>query len=89
MPVPFYMVLTHLVATFFLLQVVPTMSEVSFKSFESATNMFLHVAREDDGDSLLLLFRCFTLSKLASCYVICNEYFSKVLDPRVIIETLL
>ena len=39
LPDPFYMVLTHLVATFFLLQVVPTMSEVSFKGFESATNM--------------------------------------------------
>ena len=40
LPVPFYMVLTHLVATILLLQDAPTLSEVSIKGFESATNMF-------------------------------------------------
>ena len=70
------MVRTHLVATFFLLQIVPTTSENSFKGFESTTNMFAPVAHEDDGDSLILLFRCAELCKmLALSYAICNENF--------------
>ena len=64
------MVLTHLVATFFLLQVVPTMSEVSFKGFESTKNMFSPVAHEDDGDSLLLLFPL--LYSFKASFVLCN-----------------
>ena len=70
MPVPFYMVLTHLVATFFLLQVVPMTSEVSFKGFESATNMYSPVAHDDDGDSLLLVFPLLYFYKAS--FVLCN-----------------
>ena len=55
MPVPFYMVLTHLVTTFFLLQVVPTTSENSFNGFESATNMFSPVAHAKDEDSMKII----------------------------------
>ena len=40
LPVPFYMVLTHLVATFLLLQDAPTLTEVWIKRMESTTNMF-------------------------------------------------
>ena len=59
-----YMVLTTLLAaTLLLLQVAPTMSEVLFKGFESATNMFRLWLHEDDGYSMKNnVFRCFTLS---------------------------
>ena len=69
------MVLTHFVATFFLLQFFHMTSENTFKGFESATNMFSPVAHDDDGGSLLLLFRCVELCiMLALGYAICNEY---------------
>ena len=70
------MVLTHLVATYFLLQVIKMTSEISFKGFESATNMFSPVAHDDDddGDSLLLVFPLLYFSKLASSYALCKEY---------------
>ena len=63
------MVLTHLVATFFLLQVVPMTSENSFKSFESTTNMFRlwHM-------KMMETHCCAELCKmLALSYAICNE----------------
>lgn len=65
------MVLTHVVAIFFLLQTVKKTSEVSFKGFES----FRLWQHEDDGASLLCYFRCLLFSTLALCYASCIKYF--------------
>ena len=55
LPVPFYMVLTHLVATFLSLQDAPTPSEFRL-GVSSLQPTCSPVAHEDDGDSLLFYF---------------------------------
>ena len=76
MPVPFYMVLTHLVATFLLLQVAPTMSEVPFK-VSSLQPTCLPVAHEDDEAPCYYMYSAAELcNMLAFGYAICNVYFS-------------
>ena len=56
-------------------------SEVSFKGFESTTNMFSPVATWMWWRLTATVFPLFTLLKLALCYATCIEYFVS-LDHR-------